>query len=1532
MSNSTLAKGNQALKDKDFERALMHYRAALTMHPELAKVIQANINLAERRRLAAVNSQAAEGTNGTASIDIVVPVFNALEDVQRCLQSLERHTDGYRVRVIVVNDGSEHDTTAWLRKWCHARPLFTLIEHPQNAGYTRAVNTGLKASSGDYVITQNSDTIVTPGWLRGMVRCMESDPKIGVVGPLSNAATWQNVPTLRDATGSFAVNDIPDGLDADGMARLVAQASTRSYPRMPFVNGFCFMIRRAVIDAVGYMDEENFPIGYGEENDFCIRTVDAGFELAIADDVFVYHAKSKSFGHERRKELSAQGTTSLNRKHTPKKYSAYIESIKRTDPLSGVRENIRVELVKKKAGPATALPLKIEHLTEKSPTKASTNSIYKTRIENSKGELILGWSVNTKKSDDIFDVEVWLDGHFLMLAKNKESRPDLKKAGLSGGLGGIIFTNPAHYLGDGLHTLSLRLPDGSFSDNLEVEGKRSVPHRLILRDRIPHHPVTIIVPIFNAADDLEICIERLLAHTPAYAKILLINDCSTDPRIIHILSKYESEPAIRILNNPENFGFTRTVNRGIDESGVDDVVLLNSDARVTPRWLEGMLTAAYSAPRIATVTAMSDRAGAFSAPQMGNDNKLPEGVDEITYARAFRRRSLGLYPRVPTGNGFCMFVSRECISNIGSLDAKAFPRGYGEENDFCMRALRAGWSNIIDDRTYVFHDRSKSFGESKTELMKSGRAVVDARYPEYKKAIQVFSNSEKIALARNRARLAMQDCAAGLGKSWVPRVLFVIATQTGGTPQTNRDLMGALSGALEGWVLRCDSKTLWLSRMEEDGAICLVRSCKLQEPVDPLSHNSLDYDKVVSDWLQEFDFDLVHIRHLGWHGLSLPHLARQLGMKVVFSFHDFYAISPTIKMIDDVGIFLGDKFLEGGSVYRESLWHKDALPIPQGNWLAFWRERFQTALVHCDAFVTTAESARRLILDSLPQLPANRFVVIPHGRDFSAFHRFRQKPKLGEPIRILVPGNINEAKGLEIIRALIDHDKSGRLKFYILGKTSNTTQERRFINLGTYERHEFAERVRAVQPHLGIMFSVWDETYCHTLTELWSVGLPAAVFDFPNVADRVRRSGAGWILDQSNISKLYEEIIRIAFDEREYERTEQALADWQAGYGLANSTAQMAAGYLNIYSDVLRERSGNKQALSPYSRKRIGVVCPASADLRQAPGSTHIRIWERTRNAVERNVTYIKLTPAMLIASAREKMLDGAIIQRTAVPQGMVENVIEALTHSNIPYLLEMDDDLLDVPRDKDPHGTYANYAPGLRRQIAAAAAMTVSTPALQEKIKTMHPRVVLLPNRLSDRLWRTAPRTRVMDGAIRVLYMGSATHDDDLALVLPALDAVAQVTPQFRLSLVGVTTRKDLVNGRPWLEVLEIPDKDYVTFTKWLLGQTHRFDFAIVPLRDTSFNARKSELKLLDCGALGLPVVTSDVSVYRTIKAPGIRLVDNVMQAWVHALREQIALGSENRALGEQLRHWVLQERMLENTLPDFDTFVLSLVAGLKS
>ena len=284
------------------------------------------------------------GPSGLERVDVVVPVYNALEDVQACLHSLARCETGFELRALIINDGSDEATTIWLREACAglgtSTAIFELIEHDGNQGYTKAVNTGLKTSTAPYIVTLNSDTIVTPFWLDGLVRCMNSAPEIGVTGPLSNAASWQNVPNLYGADGKFAINTLPLGTTPDTMAKIVQEASRQWYPRSTFVNGFCFMVRRAVLDAVGYMDEGAFPTGYGEENDFCIRAQDAGFELAFADDTYVFHAKSKSFGSARREELSKAGSAAIRAKHSPEKFQDLLDRVKHTKSMDTVRKGV----------------------------------------------------------------------------------------------------------------------------------------------------------------------------------------------------------------------------------------------------------------------------------------------------------------------------------------------------------------------------------------------------------------------------------------------------------------------------------------------------------------------------------------------------------------------------------------------------------------------------------------------------------------------------------------------------------------------------------------------------------------------------------------------------------------------------------------------------------------------------------------------------------------------------------------------------------------------------------------------------------------------------------------------------------------------------------------------------------------------------------------------------------------------------------------------------------------------------------------
>lgn len=284
-----------------------------------------------------VLAAAGDGPQGEPSVDVVVCVRDALADLRRCVLSLLAKT-GRAFHLILVDDGSGPETRAFLRRLADANAAVTLVtrEGPEH-GYTLAANAGVRASTGDYVVLLNSDTVVTFGWLERLIECGESDPLLGIVGPLSNAASHQSIPNLREA-GAWAVNEVPSFLTADGLAFLLGRLSPRDFPRFPFLNGFCYAVKREVIDAVGLFDEERFASGYCEENDFSYRADQAGFALGVADAAYVFHAKSRSYGQQGRKEIARRNYGIFLDKHGEANVKARVAELERSTALNPLRE------------------------------------------------------------------------------------------------------------------------------------------------------------------------------------------------------------------------------------------------------------------------------------------------------------------------------------------------------------------------------------------------------------------------------------------------------------------------------------------------------------------------------------------------------------------------------------------------------------------------------------------------------------------------------------------------------------------------------------------------------------------------------------------------------------------------------------------------------------------------------------------------------------------------------------------------------------------------------------------------------------------------------------------------------------------------------------------------------------------------------------------------------------------------------------------------------------------------------------------
>lgn len=268
-------------------------------------------------------------------IDIIVPVYNGFEELKKCVESIKKHTDLDKHRLILVDDKSPSPDILPYLKSIEGNGIH-VIESPINEGFSASVNKGMKYSDRD-VILLNSDTIVTEGWVEKLIVCAYAKRAAATVTPLSNAATLCSVPEfLQD-------NPVPEGYSIEEMGALVERCSLKRYPRISVAVGFCMYIKREVLEKIGYFDADTFGKGYGEENDFCHRAEREGYIHIMCDDTFIYHKGTASFEGEEKQKLLEEHERILWQRHEEyvKQNGRYCEK----NPNKDIQENIKLHLL-----------------------------------------------------------------------------------------------------------------------------------------------------------------------------------------------------------------------------------------------------------------------------------------------------------------------------------------------------------------------------------------------------------------------------------------------------------------------------------------------------------------------------------------------------------------------------------------------------------------------------------------------------------------------------------------------------------------------------------------------------------------------------------------------------------------------------------------------------------------------------------------------------------------------------------------------------------------------------------------------------------------------------------------------------------------------------------------------------------------------------------------------------------------------------------------------------------------------------------
>lgn len=656
--------------------------------------------------------------------------------------------------------------------------------------------------------------------------------------------------------------------------------------------------------------------------------------------------------------------------------------------------------------------------------------------------------------------------------------------------------------------------------------------------RINNQQVDIIIPVYNALEDLKKCISSILKNTDlSKHRLILINDKSTDENVGKYFLDLKQDGIYKIENDI-NLGFSGTINKGITLSRVNDVILLNSDTIVTNNWIDDLIECAYTEDSIGTVTPLSNNASICSVPYSNQNNLIPENMSLDEYAQELRRTSLYQYPDIPVGIGFCMYIKRSVIDDVGLFDSGAFGVGYGEENDFCNRAVELGYRHALCDTVFIYHKGTASFNdENKRKLINEHQKILEKRYPNLVRKLEWFWEYQQNGDVAKNVEI-YNTLRLGNNKK---NIFYLIqadfqqdaSNNVGGTQLHVKDLVEGLKFENNIFVAARDREYLRVTAYVDNQEVPF--KFYIGNVPDYYKYRDGMFAELYKNLLVAFKIDLVHIHHTMGMTLELYYMANDLSIPIFVTLHDYYYICPTLQLLDSEGkICIGkDSQLKCSRCMKQ---YNDI--FEDVKFISKWRKEHAKALNFCDKIIIPSSSAADIILKYYPQVK-EKLEVIPHGINNSIFSKKEVLVyKDHKELHVAFVGGICETKGAKLINSLISSSEK-MFKWYIFGgidsKDLSELKQGNLTKTGWYQREELKRLLNDFEIDVVCILSKIAETYCYTLSEVVACGVPVVVTDIGALGERMRTMQCGWIIPpEISSQELLNFLIHIKNNPEEY--------------------------------------------------------------------------------------------------------------------------------------------------------------------------------------------------------------------------------------------------------------------------------------------------------------------------------------------------------------------------------------------------------------
>lgn len=642
---------------------------------------------------------------------------------------------------------------------------------------------------------------------------------------------------------------------------------------------------------------------------------------------------------------------------------------------------------------------------------------------------------------------------------------------------------------------------------VEFENKISV--NLIEYPKILYdNTIDIIIPVYNGYEYLQ-NLFTTIAKTKMSYRLIIINDSSTDKRVKEFLSKYKNSDEIILIENEVNLGFVKTVNKAFNMTK-NNIALLNTDIELPEMWLERLMMPIILNSDVASSTPFTNCGTVCSFPEFFKDNEIFEKMDLDAIDEAFKSIQPS-YTRIPTGVGFCMGIKKDALDKIGLFDSDTFEKGYGEENDWCQRAVKAGYKNVQVENLYVYHKHGGSFlTEEKKKLIKLNSKLLEKKHPNFNLDVIEFCNADPVKDIRTY-------------------IIFKLLSSI------------------------CEDINLYFNHNIGGGATMYLQK-RINEIISISDSNMVvSYDVIGKKYLFDFKYknynisydftkidDIIGILHklrikniyinelvtypnLYYLLEKLMELKYKKNIKIIMLLHDFYSICPTINLMNYKGCYCGIPSIDK----CEKCIRKNELNTYYNyESMMKWRSEWGNFLNRCDNIMVFSESSKSILQKCYETL--SNITIKPHFVDYIG--PIKKEYKSTESLNIGLLGTLNYNKGLDLIKKILGRIEKLQINVNIIliGSSVEKIKHKNFRQTGEYTTDMIGKLVIENDIDLFFIASIWPETFSYTTQEIINMEFPIVSLDIGAQAEKIKLYNRGLILKSLDEKEILNEIINFS--------------------------------------------------------------------------------------------------------------------------------------------------------------------------------------------------------------------------------------------------------------------------------------------------------------------------------------------------------------------------------------------------------------------